>query len=339
LGEYDEEVLQGLDFLLSEMAKRDMVAVIFLNNYWIWTGGMAQYVSWTEEKHLPNPFYEDYTWTTFMEFSARFYTNPLANDAYRKYIKTLIHRINTVTGVLYRDDPTIMSWQLANEPRPGVGDSGKENVENFKKWVQETADYIRSLDANHLISTGNEGTVGCLWSPEVYQAIHHYPNIDYMTFHLWLLNWNWFDPLKPEETYPEAEKKALAYIEEHIGYAMKMDKPLVLEEFGVPRDRHSYSPKSTTHYRDTYYAAVFEAICQNAEKGGPLVGSNFWGWGGEGRPRDPRDESPWHLGDDYTGDPPQEPQGRNSVFSSDHTTLEILGKYGHLMESLCHSGK
>jgi mannan endo-1,4-beta-mannosidase len=332
-GHYDEEVLQGLDFLLAEMAKRRMVAVIFLNNYWVWSGGMAQYISWIKETPVPNPFYEEYSWTRFMEFSAGFYYSEEANALYRAYIKTLLNRINTVNGVRYRDDPTIMSWQLANEPRPGVGESGKKNFEVFRKWIRETSDYIRSLDPNHLISTGNEGTAGSLYSRELYQEIHQFPNIDYMTFHLWLLNWSWYDPLNPEATYPEGERKALHYIQEHIGYAESMNKPLVLEEFGIPRDGHSFSPDASTAYRDRYYTTVFDAILQNAKEGGPLVGSNFWAWGGYGRVRDP-DNPDWLPGDDYTGDPTQEPQGRNSIFATDSTTLKILDRFAHEMEDL-----
>src|SRR5690606_29300437 len=45
-GEYDEELLEGLDFLLVELGKRDMHAVLCLNNFFMWSGGMAQYVSW-----------------------------------------------------------------------------------------------------------------------------------------------------------------------------------------------------------------------------------------------------------------------------------------------------
>ena len=60
-GKYDEQVLQGLDFLLTEMHKRQMYAVIYLNNFWVWSGGMSQYVSWLEKTPLPNPFLEQYS--------------------------------------------------------------------------------------------------------------------------------------------------------------------------------------------------------------------------------------------------------------------------------------
>lgn len=46
-GVVDDSLLQGLDFLLAEMAKRDMQAVVCLGNYWEWSGGMSQYNVWT----------------------------------------------------------------------------------------------------------------------------------------------------------------------------------------------------------------------------------------------------------------------------------------------------
>jgi len=332
-GVFDERLLDGLDFLLDEMAKRDMVAVVYLNNYWVWSGGMSQYVSWFESEPLPNPFLEDYSWLEFMEFSARFYTHAEANNAYRKYIEMLVNRENGYTGIRYRDDPTIMAWQLGNEPRPGEGESGKENFEDFTTWVGETADYIRSLDPNHLISTGNEGLKGCIESAETYLDIHRFANVDYLTAHLWVLNWSWYDPLEPEETYAEAERKAIEYLDQHIAFAEEIGKPLVLDEFGIPRDLHSYSPQAGTTVRDLFYTRVFEHIHTNAAAAGPFAGSNFWTWGGYGQASDSA-EAVWRKGDEFTGDPPQEPQGRNSVFATDASTLEVLDKYAGLTKAI-----
>jgi len=332
-GQYNEDLLIGLDFLLSEMGKRNMHAVIFLNNYWVWSGGMSQYVSWFENEPVPNPFLEQYDWSQFMNFSARFYTNKEANQSYRDFIKSLINRKNTITNKFYKHDPAIMSWQLANEPRPGDREEGKRNYAIFSKWINETAGYIKSLDKNHLVSTGNEGTAGCIGSAKVFKEIHSYDNVDYMTFHLWILNWQWFDPLKAEETYPEAKKKAVAYVKEHIGYANEVGKPIVIEEFGIPRDMHKFSPETSTVYRDKYYDTLFNEIYKDAASGGPMVGSNFWGWGGFGNARD-TEIADWKSGDDFTGDPPQEPQGRNSVFVGDSSTVEILKKYAEMMSGI-----
>ena len=53
---------------------------------------------------------------------------------------------------------------------------------------------------------------------------------------------------------------------------------------------------------------------------GALAGTIAWAWGGEGRP--PADGSSWKMGDDFTGDPPSEAQGANSIFDTDISTLE-----------------
>src|SRR6187551_799775 len=114
----DETLWQGLDFLLDEMARRDMKAVLYLNNFWQWSGGMSQYIAWFNGKPVVDP---DVTgnWNEFMDNSATFYREPKAQAAFRFAVKQLITRKNSVNGRDYAADPTIMSWQLANEPRPG----------------------------------------------------------------------------------------------------------------------------------------------------------------------------------------------------------------------------
>ncbi|HQJ89825.1 MAG TPA: beta-mannosidase, partial [Paludibacteraceae bacterium] len=54
-GIYDEDLLEGLDFLLNEMTKRNMVAILFINNAWEWSGGFSQYVSWSTGDSIPYP--------------------------------------------------------------------------------------------------------------------------------------------------------------------------------------------------------------------------------------------------------------------------------------------
>ena len=43
-GVYNDTILAGLDFLLQEMGKRRMVAVLYLNNSWEWSGGYGFYL-------------------------------------------------------------------------------------------------------------------------------------------------------------------------------------------------------------------------------------------------------------------------------------------------------
>ena len=127
------------------------------------------------------------------------------------------------------------------------------------------------------------------------------------------------DSLK--ELLPRAKENTKKYIDDHMVIARKYSKPIVLEEFGFPRDGFSFSKEAPTTARDEYYRYVFDLIRQDRESGGLFAGCNFWAWGGFAG-QNP-DHVFWEKGDDYTGDPAQEQQGLNSVFATD-STIEII---------------
>ena len=225
---YDDSLLVGLDFTLDEMAKRHMHAVLYLTNYWEWSGGMAQYMVWATGKEGADPEDPQKGYGAFMDFSAKFYSTPDAVHLYREYIQHIVSRTNSINGRSYHEDPTIMSWQLANEPRPGRdGASGEQNLPVFYRWVDSSARYIHSLDTNHLVSTGSEGMAGCLQAEEVVLNTHRFSSVDYLTFHLWPFNWGWFNPKRIAETLPKSEEKALAYVGLHCAFARQLNKPVV----------------------------------------------------------------------------------------------------------------
>ena len=318
---YDEELLKGLDFLLEEMGKRDMKAVLVLNNFWLWSGGMAQYVNWVDGSDIPTPTPFDGTaYQAYTKYTASFYSNPKAVRIFNAYVEHLIGRENTINGKSYIDDPVIMSWQLANEPR------GMNNVNAYKNWLKETAALIKSLDPNHLVSIGSEGNTSTpLPNGLDFYNDHDLKDIDYCTFHLWVKNWSWFDPLNAEKTYPKAIKEAKRYIKKHNKQAVKLNKPLVLEEFGISRDLNDHNWEANTNYRDKYFAFIFDSCLKSVEKQKALVGCNFWAYGGSGRPSSPK--SVWYPGDDLIGDPPHEFQGWYSVYDIDKSTLDLIQAY------------
>lgn len=323
-GEINEELLKGLDFLLDEMKKRDMLGVMCLNNFWPWSGGMSQYVSWAngnESIPFPPPA-KGGDWRTYQEYTAQFYTNQKALDYFNRVIELVVNRVNSVNGIAYKEDPTIMAWQLANEPE------GINQEEAYRKWINETAKFIKSLDPNHLVSIGSEGNTPFPQTGNDFEKDHLSKDIDYCTFHLWIQNWGFYDPLKPDDTYKKAIEMADEYIQQHFEIANKLNKPIVLEEFGISRDNNSYEITSSTNYRDTYYKYIFEKVL-NLSKDGNMAGANFWAWGGEGRPRVPK--AVWQTGDDLIGDPPHEYQGWYSVYDTDESTKKIIKTYTNLI--------
>lgn len=298
-GQYNAKVLDGLDFLLAEMGKRGLRAVMVLNNYWQWSGGMAQYVSWHDATPIPYPG----NWNVFMDYAAKFYACEACQTWYRDHINMLLSRVNPYTGVAYRDDPAVFAWELANEPR-----------QYPPEWIDQTAAYIKSLDSNHLVTTGSEGAPPGAGLD--FLATHDGSDIDYTTIHIWPQNWGWYDPAEPS-TYDRAEANARSYFEMLDGASRKLGKPLVLEEFGLARDAQPggdiYDPTAPTTYRDRFYKAMFGEVTQAIQSGGPAAGANFWAWAGQARP-----------GDDWVGDPPHETAGWYSVYDTDQSTLDVI---------------
>lgn len=328
------DLLEGLDFLLAEMKKRNMKAVIYLNNYWNWSGGMGQYTVWfNPELAASVPFNPERKWEREMALSSYFYANEKAQQHYRAYVANVINRVNTITKETYKNDATIMAWQLGNEPRPGLdGAHGEKHIEEFMTWMESTAAYIKSLDANHLVSSGNEGKMGTIQNLSYYEKSHSSKHFDYLTLHIWAKNWSWFNADKPNETIKQATQNAVDHLQLHIDLAEKMNKPLVVEEFGIDRDAKQVAPGTAVNIRDAYFDALFARMTEQAKAGKPLGGANFWAWGGFGKPL--AETANGLTAENYVGDPFVEAQGLNSVFAADKSTLKIIKKYNRKFNAL-----
>jgi mannan endo-1,4-beta-mannosidase len=323
-GALDAALLGGLDFALAEIAKRGMTAVVCLGNFWEWSGGFAtwlyrvtgQYMDMNDPAH-PWPAYPDAT--------SAFYGNAEAVALYHGHVRAIVTRTNSITGERYADDPAIMSWQLANEPRPGGSDAGvARNREAYVRWIDGTAALIRSLDGNHLVSLGHEGTQGANGSEDIVRRAH--TNIDYLTAHIWPLNWGWVSGKDLAGTWDAGSAKVRDYLATHERLANELGKPLLFEEFGFPRDGESYSPEATTEFRNRYYRMIYDAVEASWANNGPLMGSNFWAWNGEARTA--HADSRFTDGDHaYMGDPPHEPQGWYGLFDSDSSTLTVVRQH------------
>lgn len=310
-GKFDGSVLVGLDIVLAEMAKRRMRAVIFLSNNWEWSGGWQQYLMWngriSDRWLTAKP-----GWDELRDIVSKFYTCGPCMDAYAAQARFVITRTNTITKKPYVDDPTIMAWEIANEPRPMRPSANGA----YKTWLAEASALIKSLDKNHLVTTGHEGSIGTE-SLKLFEQVHADRNVDYVTIHIWPKNWGWFENGRMAEGFDHAVDETDKYIKDNAAVALRLNKPLVIEEFGMPRDGQSFDPGSTTDLRDRYYDRVLSLIGSNN-----IVGANFWAFGGTARPA--KHQPFWNAGVEYIGDPPMEEQGLNSVFDRDLSTWKVI---------------
>lgn len=326
-GVYNDTIFAGLDYLLADMGKRGMTAVLYLNNSWEWSGGYGQYLEWAGCGRAPVPAVDG--WAAYNAYVSRFVKSGMAKALYARYVKDVITRTNRYTGVRYADDPTIMSWQIGNEPRA----FGEDNKEAFAEWIESAAAFIDSLAPNQLVSTGSEGKHGCEEDLALFERIHAGGHVDYANIHIWPYNWGWAAADSLAADAAKAMGQTKEYIDEHLAVARRIGKPLVLEEFGYPRDGFKFDKAAGTTGRDAYYAYVFGLVLGSARTCGQLAGCNFWAWGGSAVL--PVGHVYWQPGNDYTGDPAQEQQGLNSVFCSDRSTLALIRSANDSLRGAC----
>ncbi|WP_375415909.1 cellulase family glycosylhydrolase [uncultured Hymenobacter sp.] len=321
-GQFDEQIMAGLDYLLAELARREMKAVLHFTNTWEWSGGLGQYLSWRGYPNPSLPKNPNYSWDRFRTYIAQFYTCAPCQSALNTSIRYVLARTNRRTGRTYVADPTIMAWEIINEPRP----MRREATPAFETWMKQTAALIKTLDKNHLLTTGSEGDIASDNDMAVYERLHADSNIDYATIHIWPKNWGWFKDTATAQGFPVVLGKATAYVDRHVAVAAKIGKPLVVEEFGLPRDGQVFTPAASTTLRDQYYATLFGLMRGGRAPAGQVIaGYNFWAFSGAGRPRP--GQVYWKAGDAYLGDPGGEEQGLNSVFDADTSTWAVIDQY------------
>lgn len=145
-GSFDEQAFKTLDKVL-QIANEVGVRVIipFVDN-WHWWGGPKEYAAFRGKGR--DDFWSD---------------QEIISD-FKKTIEFVLNRVNTFTGVMYKDDKAIMAWEPGNELDPPFN------------WTKEIAAFIKSLDPNHLII---EGVI----SPDISQEALDDPNLDILSTH------------------------------------------------------------------------------------------------------------------------------------------------------------
>lgn len=115
--------LQRLDYIVSAAGKYGIKLIIPFVNYWDDYGGMGAYV------------------TAYGGSKTGWYSDEKIQSVYQAYIKAVVSR--------YKTSSAIFAWELANEPRcPSC------TTDVISNWVAKTAAYIKSLDSNHMVTTG-----------------------------------------------------------------------------------------------------------------------------------------------------------------------------------------
>lgn len=233
---YNDSNLVHVDYVVAKAASLGLRLVLGFTNNWVNFGGMDQYLKWKELATPGGPalFHDD------------FYTDETVRGWYKAWVAHILHRVNTLTGVAYKDDPTIFAWELANEPRcqgsgaypstnnctSGVG----SNPVAWKlgAWVAEMSAFVKSQDPNHLVAVGDEGWL-CQgpavcrpgdWTCDGAYGVDNTafaatPTVDFLSMHLYPSAWG------------QTDAWGQAWILNHTQTAHNLlGKPMLLGEFG-----------------------------------------------------------------------------------------------------------
>lgn len=348
-GQYNDDIFSGLDICLAEMSKRGMRATMTLSNEWQWSGGFGQYVSWANnntqipypeswnltappQRDTPGTGWGNYTkqgvdaapYSEFTRFANLIYNNTQAEKLYKDHIKTVMTRRNTVTGRMYAEDPTIMTWQPANEPQAAnelgyVGISLLPNPDDLLfPWVDRITAYIRSLAPKQLISLGFEGKQGEFY----FKHAQNFSTIDYATTHCWVQNWGVYDMYNASEANLKAAQDfAVTFMRNSSKWAADIGKPVFLEEFGMARDNwenkekeYPYLSSASTSHKDAYFQTIIGTVMDEFRNGGAYVGTSPWAYGGIYRPETQHVNE---FGMVWAGDPPHESPGWYDLYDMD----------------------
>ncbi|HTV23255.1 MAG TPA: hypothetical protein VMG12_31420 [Polyangiaceae bacterium] len=311
-GAFDSDGLAALDWLMVELARRDLSAVFTLNNYWFWSGGTAQYVSWARGVPIPYPGLEGggAEWDRFGDFSAEFFIEPRARALFDAALDTIIPR--------YASSPAVFAWELVNEPQP------RRHAVAFRSWADATARRIHRLDPNHLVTTGSEGnTPAPALNGLDIDLDHASPAIDFVSVHAWPENWGWTRAEGVQKPVAEVAARVRAYLDEQLRDAAPLGKPVLLLETGYPRDSDGFAPGTPVTARDRYLELIFEATLESRAAGSALTGAFPWAWSGEATPEQPGVVA---ASNPLTGDPPHERQGWYGIYASDSSTTDVIAR-------------
>jgi mannan endo-1,4-beta-mannosidase len=228
---YAERGLVGLDRLLARARAHDVRLILPLVNHWNAYGGARQWLLWNGVADA-------------REGDPRFFTDPRLRDHYAAHVERILTRHNPLTGLAYRDDPTVLAWELMNEPRGrGLDGDGAQLAD----WVAFAARTVKRIAPRQLVSAGDEGeqvsldghdaafwhAVGAthLFDPATGTSFSRHiacPDVDLASCHFY-----------PEKygVRPGAEAEAGGvWIAEHARLAARAGKPLIVGELGVPTD-------------------------------------------------------------------------------------------------------
>ncbi|MEI6222648.1 MAG: carbohydrate binding domain-containing protein [bacterium] len=180
-GIFNKDALNSFDYAVKVAKENNLKLILPLvdNNDNFPSGGRKTYTNW---RNLANR--ED------------FYTNADVLQDFEKHIAFVLNHVNSLTGVAYKDDPTIMAWALGNE-------LSYESPDHYLAWAKEVSAYIKSVAPQQLVA---DGASVMAFNPQILAV----PDVDLYGQHAYPLN---ISQLQAQSTLVKQAAKVL-YVED-----------------------------------------------------------------------------------------------------------------------------
>jgi mannan endo-1,4-beta-mannosidase len=246
--DWNEEAFENLDRVLSEAARHNLRVLICLGNWWRDTGGVVRYLRWAG---LPDAADDSQPFGINVERAMPFYTNEETRRLYREHVKRIVARRNGITGVMYRDDPTIFGYELMNEAQAPTGRWAERRA-----WMAEMSAFVKSLDPDHLIAPGTWG-YRTSWERREWLEEHRISTIDYCDAHIY--------PRDDTDSFVDSPGALREFIDNRAAAALSINKPLVMGEFGM----------GTEGYKGFSQVEWFRAYFESSARAG-VGGAIYW---------------------------------------------------------------
>ncbi|WRX26176.1 Glycoside hydrolase [Theobroma cacao] len=269
-GVFNERVFRGLDYVIVEARKHGIRLVLSLVNNLNNFGGKAQYVRWAQEAGI-----------NVSSSSDSFFSHPMIKDYYKAYVKAILSRKNSLTGVKYSDEPAIFAWELMNEPRCESSSSAPILQLGAQAWITEMAAFVKSLDQKHLVTVGLEGFYGLNTTkgPEVnpgewaaslgsdFIQNSAIENIDFASVHAYPDSWI------PHADLEEKTRYLSQWVDSHISDGDQvLKKPILFTEVGSL----VYVNNQSIADKDILLKTMYDKIYESAKKRQAGAGALIW---------------------------------------------------------------
>ena len=242
-GQYNETVMKQLDRIIEAARIRGLRLSLMLIN----SKPAIHNADSIADKHGVNAHTYAYYADSAEEYDD-FFTNSECKELYKQRVEAILTRENTITGVEYRNEPAIAMWELGNEIE--WEEPWEHEDPTLRPWIEEMSSYVKSIDDNHLVTTGEFG-----WANRNNFVADHDPDgIDLCSIHYYPgPNGGYNLPDDPDKNHPELLEELIAVGQEQIG------KPVYLGEYNWKVQEGADPPHPT---RNEELRIIHESINQ-----------------------------------------------------------------------------